>query len=523
VLLDGTVVVRAPIERARLRVGRAPSCDIVLSGSGIPSFAVSIRDDGQNRYRLQNVAEVVTVNGKRVECDEIPIREGDVIAIGRYKLALKLFSSTNEHADGTQTLTDAGGNDGTAILMHSGKRHPLARYRAFEIGSDPKCDLKIDDGFVSRRHCRIEFDDGRWTLVDLGSKNGTMIDGARISKADLVRSTTIALGTHRLTFEIASSSGSKKSENSDERVFGMVAMSAAMREVIGLIKRYADQQAPVLITGESGCGKELVARALHDQSARRGKPCVTVNCGAIPANLIESELFGHMKGAYTGASIGKPGVFEEAHGGTLFLDELGELPLDLQPTLLRVLEDSVVRRVGGTQSTKVNVRIIAATNANLEQLVSEGRFRADLYYRLMLLTIRLLPLRERPEDIVPLARHFLRIQSPERRILLSKGAEAVLLRHSWPGNARDLFGVLLRSLAAKPGEADATLHARDLQFVDEPKTEQRRVRGLRDGSKLRRIVIALEQAGGNRAEAARSLGVSRGTLYTWMERFGLTA
>jgi transcriptional regulator with GAF, ATPase, and Fis domain len=305
--------------------------------------------------------------------------------------------------------------------------------------------------------------------------------------------------------------------------------SATMRRLADQVESAAAAGATVLLLGESGTGKSLVARILHRLSARREGPFLEVNCGAIPAGLIESELFGHARGAFTGAARERPGLFEEANGGTILLDEVADLPLELQVKLLSVIEQHRVRRVGENRDRPVDVRIIAATNADLAAAVRSGRFREDLYYRLNVITLTIPPLRQRREDILPLARRFLAELAREtnRRILgLSPAAEEALLEHSWPGNVRELRNVVERSLLLKgPG---ATVEFRDLpplhalagperstELPDGPLADA--VRGYERSL----IVTALERSGGVVARAADLLGISRTNLHNKLAKHGL--
>jgi sigma-54-specific transcriptional regulator len=253
----------------------------------------------------------------------------------------------------------------------------------------------------------------------------------------------------------------------DARARALVFEAPASRELLRRIERLAPTDAPVLITGATGTGKEIAARHLHDQSGRAGQPFVAVNCGALTPSLLESELFGHERGAFTGAIAGKAGWFETADKGTLFLDEVGDLPLDAQVKLLRVLQEREVVRVGARRAIAVDVRLVAATNVQLERAVAQGRFREDLYYRLHVAHLRLAPLRERREDIVPLANHFLRvyaarlgIEAPE----FTEGAFARLLVHPWPGNIRELENVIYRALLVSH---EGRVTSSDLQLPDE--------------------------------------------------------
>jgi DNA-binding NtrC family response regulator len=309
----------------------------------------------------------------------------------------------------------------------------------------------------------------------------------------------------------------------------LVGSSDAMRQVQKTIGLAADSDATVLILGETGTGKEVVARALHRHSRRRHKPFVAVNCAAIPADLLESELFGHVKGAFTGAISDRLGAFREANGGMLLLDEIGDMPLAMQAKILRIIQDRIVTPVGGRPEA-VDVRIVASTHRDLPELVAQGRFRQDLYYRLNVVPIVLAPLRDRLADIVPLAEHFLRASphdgQPKR---LTAAAAARLLAHPWPGNARELRNTIERaSVLVRGGAIDGSDLDQLVQGArgrDAPDSGEDWLAGDLPTAVARletaMIRRALDQAKGNRAEAARRLGVQRQLLYSKIERYGL--
>ena len=320
----------------------------------------------------------------------------------------------------------------------------------------------------------------------------------------------------------------------------LVGRSAAMVEVYKEVGRVARTEMTVLLMGESGTGKELVARAVHTNSTRAKGPFVTVNMAAIPKDLIESELYGHEKGSFTGAVERRPGKFELATGGTLFLDEIGEMPIDLQAKLLRVLQEREVDRVGGQRPLAVDVRIVAATNADLARSVEEGRFRRDLYYRLAVVPIRLPPLREREGDVVLLARHFIARYGEQlkgRGVMLSKDAEPLLLAHPWPGNVRELQNVIQRALLKLNG---ARLTANDLigllpaaahaerglgglveSILDAAEPEGGRYQAALATMEQPLIAAALARTKGNQLRAAELLGMNRNTLRERMRALGM--
>jgi DNA-binding NtrC family response regulator len=304
-----------------------------------------------------------------------------------------------------------------------------------------------------------------------------------------------------------------------------VTASAAMREVFALAVRAARSRATALVWGESGTGKELVARAIHRHSDRVNGPFVAVNCKAFAGGVLESELFGHEKGAYTGAAQARAGVFERADGGTLLLDEIGEVDLEFQAKLLRVLQTREVLPVGGARARAVDVRLVAATNRDLRAEVAAGRFREDLYFRLAVIPIRLPPLRERPEDILPLARHFLVRWTRELGRTIrgwSPEVEAWLLAHPWPGNVRELENLIERA-AVLAREEEITLADLLLEptRVPAPGDDDLSLQTFLDRAAERHIRGALARCQGRRAEAARALGVERTTLYRLMKKFGI--
>jgi len=317
----------------------------------------------------------------------------------------------------------------------------------FLLGSHPKNDLVIDDPRVSRFHCSIARMEGAWSVVDSGSLNGTHLGGISVRDADLPTLCTLNVGDSSVQFrELPAET---EVELLDQANFGDIyGQSVPMQRLFAALEKIAASEVNVLIEGESGTGKELVAAELVRRGARARKPFVILDCSAISPNLIESEIFGHMRGAFTGADRERIGAFESAHGGTVFLDEIGELPIDMQPKLLRALEAREIRRLGDAAARKVDVRVIAATNRNLEREVNRGTFREDLYYRLSVVTLRVPPLRERLADLELLVQVFLRSMRPEHAAaaLFTPELMARLARHDWPGNVRELRNYVERCI-----------------------------------------------------------------------------
>jgi len=305
---------------------------------------------------------------------------------------------------------------------------------------------------------------------------------------------------------------------------GIVAESPAMLAVFREAFRVAPTDTTVLIMGGSGSGKEVLARYIHDNSNRKDGPMVAVNCAALPENLIESELFGHERGAFTGAVDTKTGRFEEASGGTLFLDEIGEMPFALQPKLLRVLEERTVRRVGGTQDLSVDVRIVAATNRPLEEDAHEGRFREDLMYRLNVFALRIPPLSERPEDILPLCDHFLAGEAAAGK-RLSPAAQRVLVDYAWPGNVRELRNAVVRAAIISRGSLilpeDLPASVRTAAGESDTARGTTVLVGDMDEIQKRAILEALQKTGGNKTQAAKLLGISRRNLIYKLRSYGM--
>ncbi|ROR34714.1 PEP-CTERM-box response regulator transcription factor [Inmirania thermothiophila] len=302
---------------------------------------------------------------------------------------------------------------------------------------------------------------------------------------------------------------------------GIIAASPGMLEVCRTVERLAPADVTVLVLGESGTGKELVARALHALSPRRDKRFVAINCAAIPENLLESELFGYEKGAFTGAVRRTPGKIEVADGGTLFLDEIGDLPLSLQAKLLRFLQERVVERIGGREEIPVDVRVVCATHQDLRALMAEGAFREDLYYRVSEVTLEIPPLRRREGDAVLLARAFLERHARElgRPVRgFSEDALAAIEAHDWPGNVRELENRVKRAVIMADGER---VHAADLQLDGTREAEPLNLRQVREAAERGAILRALARAGHNVSEAARLLGVTRPTLYSLLEKHGI--
>lgn len=381
------------------------------------------------------------------------------------------------------------------------------------VGKSRACDLCVADPLVSRRHLALEVDGWGLHLTDLGSTNGTAVNGVHVKEAWLKGGEAVVVGETELTIGFAPSA--TEVTVSDAVRFGRVlGASLAMRRLYPLCERLAATDLPVLIEGESGTGKDLLAESLHEASARRSGPFVVFDCGATPPTLVESALFGHERGAFTGATATRVGAFEAAHGGTLFLDELGELPLDCQPRLLGALARGAVQRVGSNAWVPVDVRVIAATRRDVDQEVQDGRFREDLYYRLAVARIEMPPLRRRGGDITRLARHFHReitgSDAPLPRALAAK-----LEASSWPGNVRELENAVARYVAIGDLDLDGgpsapPVGANPFEEILEAELPLARARErLMAEFERRYIERVLARHGGNVSRAAASSGLAR--------------
>ncbi len=390
------------------------------------------------------------------------------------------------------------------------------------IGTLPANDLVVTDTTVSRSHAAVEEKSDGYVIRDLDSTNGTYLEGVRVREAFLAPGSVIRLGETEIVF----SPLEERIEvpKSEANSFGeLIGGSSPIQEVYGILERVSGTDVTVLIEGETGTGKELAARAIHRHSKRADGPLVVFDCGAVAPNLIESELFGHEKGAFTDAARLRQGVFELADNGTIFLDEIGELSPELQPKLLRALDRRETKRIGSDKPVTFNVRVIAATNRDLEKEVKAGRFREDLFYRLSVVRVSMPPLRNRKEDIETIAAHLLTGISKEigKKVTgLAGEAGAALAAYSWPGNVRELRNVLGRAAALTSGDR---IEARDLFLTQKKKTAT--MDGL-SGKTLEEIEKAaihatLRSVNNNKTEAAKVLGIAYSTLYEKMKKYGM--
>ena len=398
------------------------------------------------------------------------------------------------------------------------------------IGTERSCDVVLTDSFISRRHCSIAPSAAGFAITDLGSKNGTVIDGVAVGKVVAPPGCALRIGKTLVQLMPADEVlDIPPSEN--DRFGGLYGGSQSMRQVFAVLERASKSAAPVLFLGESGTGKELMARGVHDASPRKDRPFVVFDCGASTETLIESDLFGHTKGAFTGATSDRQGAFAAADGGTLFLDEIGDLPVALQPKLLRMLEAGEVIALGGRKSERYDVRIVAATHRDVFAEVARGGFRGDLYYRLAVVEVHVPPLRQRPGDLATLIAMFLE-RAGRADLAAQVGGAALerLQRYHWPGNVRELRNVITRAVALSGPDDD--FHS--LPFVLRPTAaapEAVTARADRPFHEAKDELVAkfereyltdlVAKAGGNLSQAARIAGLERKFLYKLLERAGL--
>ena len=400
------------------------------------------------------------------------------------------------------------------------------------VGGQKVNDLALSDPKVSGNHLEIRLEDKGYRLRDLQSTNGTYVNGLSVTDIWIGPGALIHLGGSQIRFDPLPESVEHALSPRD-RFGGWVGTSAVARQLFARLERIAATEATVLVTGETGTGKDLVAEAIHDHSPRAAGPFVVLDCGAIAGSLVESELFGHERGAFTGAHSEHIGAFERARGGTLFLDEIGELPIDLQPKLLRAIERKEIRRVGGRKIISSDVRIVAATNRDLGLEVGRGQFREDLYYRLAVAPVHLPALRQRKEDLPLLIQHFLAITPGGATVKLRQRTLDLMMKHDWPGNARELRNMVERAVfLSEVPDSTAQFHRGTPHPAAAQKREARATvdidrlfkvakREMVDQFEREYVTRLLERHGGNVSAAARAAGIDRMSIYRIIQRYGL--
>ncbi|MGC4068494.1 MAG: sigma 54-interacting transcriptional regulator [Polyangiaceae bacterium] len=402
--------------------------------------------------------------------------------------------------------------------------------KPMRVGTAPDNDLVLSDPTVSRQHCEIDPTDSRIRVRDTNSMNGVFCAGMRLYDAIVNSGALLQLGDTQLSIQEIKEPVDREQAVAS-KYFDLIGDSPRMRELFADLQRIAPKDISLLIEGETGTGKELVAESVHAGSARAEGPFVVFDCSSVTASLAESELFGHERGAFTGAVAARPGVFEQAHGGTIFLDELGELPKDLQPKLLRVLESRSVRRLGSTKSIPVDVRVIAATNRNLQAEVRQGSFREDLYFRIAAAQVSVPPLRDRMGDLPMLVEHFLKLESPARCVTeIPASVWELFTSYRWPGNVRELRNAVQRFLVTPERllssfsqvRAELRKEATDeAPFSIHPLRIARRQAA--DQFELAYLRAVLEHTDGNVTRAASIAEVSRQMIQKLLRKHGLNS
>jgi transcriptional regulator with GAF, ATPase, and Fis domain len=531
----GEEVLRVGLERKRVVLGRGADSDVVLPDPHVSRQHVALHLDG-TRCTLEDLSGQGTlVAGQPMTHGEL--QDGMDLQLGQWR-ALYRQHGTSGTEDPTRRglLTDVqsrqapeDGPPPAQVRVKQGSTelvHPLGA-APFTLGKDPGNALVIQDRFISGKHLQVRRCEAGVHVRDMNSTNGTFLEGVRLFEAELPLHTVLRVGETELLFEPVPKGPGEASFH------GIVGHEPAVKQLVELIKRVAPSSAVVTILGESGTGKELVARALHECSPRARRPFLPINCAALSPALMESELFGHEKGAFTGADSKRKGAFEEAHGGTLFLDEVGELPLELQAKLLRVLESGEVKPVGSSRPFRVDVRVVAATHRELRASARQGRFREDLYYRLSMMPVVLPPLRSRRGDIRVLAEHFARMLAPrEQTVKLTPAALAMLQQHPWPGNIRELRNVVCRALLVRRGpRIDASDITFDEALPRAPEDTTDPELELPPGVTLEQMMQRLERqliestlrrCHYHKDRAAKELGLARSSLFKRLKDWGLS-
>ena len=534
---DGKPVLRCPLHGQSVSVGRSAANDVSVPDDSMAPLHCSFEPTGNGAYRVvDRGGQGVFVGGAEYEHKDL--EDGDEVQLGHLiaRFVAGAESKTAPSRDGGQRtgILRTRASDGQLTRVDVRLRLPASvggrvleiPEEGLRVGANPDNDVVIDDGFVSSFHAQIFLKGERLFVRDLDSTNGTFVGNVRVVEAEVPLGSTLKLGKAEMGVE------SKESEEKVEepsgkgpwRCIDLHTADATFARTFAFIEKVAPHDATVCVFGETGTGKELVAQAIHKLSARRSGPFVPLNCAAIPQNLIETELFGHEKGAFTGADRQRQGAFEEAHKGTLFLDEVGELAMDVQAKLLRVLETRAVRRLGGRGDIAVDVRVVAATHRDLLQHVREGKFREDLLHRLYVIPVNLPALRERRADITHLANHFIATLSPGgRKPELSAEAKKRLETHPFPGNVRELRNVIQRALIVGDGK---TVTDKDIVFIPVTLAEATLVGQVyRPGMTMdeveREAYRGALKAFGTAAEAARALGLPKTTFWRRATALGL--
>jgi DNA-binding NtrC family response regulator len=520
----GEELLRVPLHD-QTTIGRDPACDVSLPDPALSRVQAVIERRDDAFWLVDRSGCGTRVGAEAVS--ETSLADGAEVALGTWRALFRAAPSSVLDATRVPEGTSVRPRDEAELAPARLRIRERGRERTFDlcdalavsVGKDDANDITLDDAFVSARHLRIERRGAAWRVRDLGSTNGTWLGGVRVGDADLEIGASIALGDCAIALEPLATRVAEAPAYQ-----GMISADPGMRQVFDLVERVAGADAAVAILGETGTGKELVARALHARSARATGPFIPVNCSAIAETLIESELFGHEKGAFSGAEKLRKGAFEEADGGTIFLDEIGELSFDLQAKLLRTLELGEVKRVGSSRPITVDVRIVAATHRDLRAQIRAGKFREDLFYRLCVVPITVPPLRRRRADIRALAQAFLDRAAPRGLSpYFTEDAFQKFEEYDWPGNVRQLKNVVVRALLFRGeglaiGPSAVTFEDTRTSPAAGPDDDTLHLRGLTmEEIEREAIRLSLRRHKGKRAAVVKELQIAKSTV---MKRIG---
>ncbi len=525
------------LSKDEIKIGRAKWNDIILTDPTVSRVhAVVVCDKGKLTI-LDKSSGGTFINNEKVSRKKLNI--DDRITIGPYSIFPREYKEEKEDSEletirHETTLVVPLADDQSKksfLLQHAslifikgseeGRQFQIDKEK-IAFGKHKDNNLVLNDKFVSRHHGEIYFRNGEFFIRDLGSKNGTFVNGKRIHGTVLRPGSRIEIGKTCIDFMLSEDS-SISLDRKEHSLGEIVGKSQKIQTLYTLCKKAASCDATVLISGETGTGKELIAKTIHSLSSRSKEHFVTIDCGSIPRELIESELFGHEKGAFTGAQNQRKGAFERGHKGTVFLDEIGELPKEMQPKLLRILEERKFKRVGGDTHIPTDIRVLAATNRELNVEVTKGNFREDLFFRLYVIPISLPTLRERKEDIPLLANHFIKknplCSEKGSQPTISDEALKKMADYSWPGNVRELRNVIDRAIVNSDRHH---INSEDIQFVPAIKGNEKSFTSSKtslDEIEKQTIIKALEAQGGNKKATAKVLGIAYSTMCEKVKKY----
>ena len=525
------------LSKKEIKIGRAKANDIILNDPTVSRVHAVIKCDEGKLSILDSSTVGTFINNEKISSSSLSFN--DRITIGPYSIFARECDENKESSELRTTchektlavpLPEKQAEKSFLLQQASLKfvkgveknRTVQIEKEKLTFGKTDDNDLVLTDEFVSRHHGEIYFRNGEFFIRDLGSKNGIFINGKRVKGSVLAPGSRIDIGKISIDFILSQDKGMLSDEKVD-RLGEIVGKSQKIQSLYTLCKKAASCDATVLINGETGTGKELIAKTIHSLSSRSGESFVTIDCGSIPKELIESELFGHEKGAFTGAQNQRKGAFERGNKGTVFLDEIGELPKEMQPKLLRILEEREFKRVGGDAHISTDFRVIAATNRELNLEVSKGNFREDLFFRLYVIPVSLPTLKERKSDIPLLVNHFLSINTSSSgntsQMSISDDALKKMADYSWPGNVRELRNVIDRAIVNSDG---STITADDIQFIPTMQNTTGpapALSGSLEDIEKQTIINALKAQGGNKKATAKVLGIAYSTMCEKVKKY----